>query len=680
MSFRQSRSFWLWSVIFCFFLNSLSAEEASSALDAAQTDAGSAALAVDSSPEPNPEPNPEPKLSILPTLYSAITPAFSTQPEFSTAQVTVIDASQFGASALSVADVIERAPSVQLQQTGATGSYASVSVRGAPSAQTQIYVDGVLQSNVGGEGGFLQQMSLADVERIEVYSGSTPTQFAQGSPGGAINIVRRTARENRTKVLVETGSFGQRRGLVASDFLVGNLALTAFVEGLAVDNNFTYLNDGGTPQYADDDLWQRRNNAQFEAWSGALTGTVNQAKSSYFISLSAHDQQKNLPHWANLSSADSYYQQGQQSLQLGLNLADSIWHQDSSLRLNISEDLGHFSDPANGLGSFVSDSRDRLLSRQLAHTSVLPLAWGLLTLNNQLDQAHFVIAQQGVKQVDAERLSGAHSLGADWFVGAHTTLTGSLRYATYRDSSGATESADSRLSGQAGIGYQRGEHRVQANLQSSERLPNLIERFGNLGSFKGNADLAAENALSGDLNYQWAGSAYQFNATVFARQSNNTIAPVYNSQGIGRYINIDQSRFYGLEWQVDVPVGALDLSSSGSWQRGWASSPLKVYDEKQVPGFYPLSARQEVSWTPLPGLTWQGSYRYQAGLYFDRANSTMATAKHQFNSALSGRKNHWQAPLDVENLLNRYQVDYSNSPLPGRKILVTLVYFFGENR
>ena len=82
----------------------------------------------------------------------------------------------------------------------------------------------------------------------------------------------------------------------------------------------------------------------------------------------------------------------------------------------------------------------------------------------------------------------------------------------------------------------------------------------------------------------------------------------------------------------------------------------------------------------MPGLTWQGSYSYQAGLYFDRANSTMATAKHQFNSALSGRKNHWQATLDVENLLNRYQVDYSNSPLPGRKILVTLVYFFGENR
>lgn len=661
MSFRQSCSVSLWSVIFCLFVTTLSAEDLVDASVGAQTDAA------------------QPTANILPTLYSAITPAFSTQPEFSTAQVTVIDASQFAASALSVADVIERAPSVQLQQTGATGSYASVSVRGAPSAQTQIYLDGVLQSNVGGEGGFLQQMSLADVERIEVYSGSTPTQFAQGSPGGAINIVRRTARQNRTKILLETGSFGHRRGLVTSDLLVANLAVTGFVEGLAVDNDFTYSNDGGTAQYSGDDEWQTRNNAQFESWSGGLTGTINQAKSSYFVNLSAHDQQKNLPHWANLTSADSYYQQGKQALQLGINLSDWLWHQDSSLRFNISEDLGHFSDPANGLGSFVSDSRDRLLSRQLAQTSVLPLSWGLLTLNNQLDQAQFVIEQQSVTQVDAERLSGAHSLGADWFVAAFTTLTGSLRYATFSDSSDDTEAAGSRFSGQAGIGYQRGEHRVQVNLQSSERLPNLIERFGNLGSFKGNADLAAESALSGDINYQWQGAAYQFNATAFARQSDNTIAPVFNSQGVGRYINIDESIFYGLEWQVEAPLGALQLSSSGSWQRGRASSLLKVYDQKQVPGFYPLSVRHQLSGTPLPGLTWQSSYIYQAGLYFDRANSTMATAKHQFNSALSGRRNHWQGTLAVENLLNRYQVDHSNSPLPGRKIYLTLVYFFGEN-
>ena len=144
MSFRQSCSVSLWSVIFCLFVTTPSAEDLVDASVGAQTDAA------------------QPTANILPTLYSAITPAFSTQPEFSTAQVTVIDASQFAASALSVADVIERAPSVQLQQTGATGSYASVSVRGAPSAQTQIYLDGVLQSNVGGEGGFLQQMSLAD--------------------------------------------------------------------------------------------------------------------------------------------------------------------------------------------------------------------------------------------------------------------------------------------------------------------------------------------------------------------------------------------------------------------------------------------------------------------------------------------------------------------------------------
>ncbi|HMB30873.1 MAG TPA: TonB-dependent receptor plug domain-containing protein, partial [Desulfohalobiaceae bacterium] len=101
---------------------------------------------------------------------------------------SVINKEQFEGKIVSLAEVIEKEAGVQVRQSGGLGSFSSVSLRGSSSDQVMVFLDGVLLNDASGGGVDLSNISLSDVESIEIYRGITPANFGRSSIGGAINI------------------------------------------------------------------------------------------------------------------------------------------------------------------------------------------------------------------------------------------------------------------------------------------------------------------------------------------------------------------------------------------------------------------------------------------------------------------------------------------------------------
>ncbi len=106
--------------------------------------------------------------------------------------VTVITAEEIRNSNYnSLADILSQESGFYLPGNGQTpGSNQSVFLQGANSNQTAIFIDGIRISDVSTVNNVidLSEISLHDIERIEILRGSHSTLFGSSSIGGVINI------------------------------------------------------------------------------------------------------------------------------------------------------------------------------------------------------------------------------------------------------------------------------------------------------------------------------------------------------------------------------------------------------------------------------------------------------------------------------------------------------------
>ena len=90
-----------------------------------------------------------------------------------------------------VVDALQSLPGVAINQNGAFGGAATVSIRGAGTDQTLVLIDGVQvndPSSVGGAFDF-SRLDPAGIERIEVLRGPQAVLYGSDAIGGVINII-----------------------------------------------------------------------------------------------------------------------------------------------------------------------------------------------------------------------------------------------------------------------------------------------------------------------------------------------------------------------------------------------------------------------------------------------------------------------------------------------------------
>ena len=129
----------------------------------------------------------------------------------STAAVTVFTRADIDRlQPTNVADLLNRVPGVQIQQSGGRGSTTGVFVRGTKTAQTLVLVDGVRVGSASAGGASLQHLNIEQIERVEVLRGARSAVYGSDAIGGVIQIfTRRSAGEGlQARVRVAAGNKG----------------------------------------------------------------------------------------------------------------------------------------------------------------------------------------------------------------------------------------------------------------------------------------------------------------------------------------------------------------------------------------------------------------------------------------------------------------------------------------
>ncbi len=156
-------------------------------------------------------------------------------------------------------DLLDQIPGVYARRVAGTGHYTTASIRGSSPSQVNIYIDGVPYNTSSEAATDISTIPISNVERVEVYRGTTPARFSGAPLGGAINIVTKRPDEAKTSASAGARSFGGRQasGSLAAPLWDGSLLFG--VDGEESKGGFDYkkyalrslrgivYSDGSTP-------------------------------------------------------------------------------------------------------------------------------------------------------------------------------------------------------------------------------------------------------------------------------------------------------------------------------------------------------------------------------------------------------------------------------------------------
>lgn len=131
--------------------------------------------------------------------------------------VTVVDGSEIEArNEFSLADALRTVPGATVQQLGGAGAFTSIKLRGLRERDTAVLIDGVpfrdAAAPQGDATGFLGELYVAGLDRIEVLRGSGSSLYGSHAVGGAVNLITRGGSgPSRGEVAAEIGGLGFSR-------------------------------------------------------------------------------------------------------------------------------------------------------------------------------------------------------------------------------------------------------------------------------------------------------------------------------------------------------------------------------------------------------------------------------------------------------------------------------------
>lgn len=612
---------------------------------------------------------------------------------------SVIKREEFEAKMENLSEVIEKEAGIQVRQTGGLGSFSTVSLRGASSDQVMIFMDGILLNDGSGGGVNLSNISLSDVEAIEIYRGTTPINFGKASIGGVVNI--RTLRSQKGLNVSASAGYGSFNTRTLAGFVNHKPDRWDYLISagyLSSDNDFTFLNDNGTEWNKEDDRWEKRNNAQFDQ-KNILTkfgfDFTNDLRIDLVNQWFSKDQ--GLPSWNNNKETKARLDTERNITTLRLTANDiGPYHFNTSTRFNFLCKEEEYDDRQGHIG--LGTQHTKYITTRHGANFFLEWLMETNTLNLMLDMQK--------ERYDPENMLGSstpeESIRDVFSVGLQDNLllfkdrlivTPAVRYTSIDDELksgmswlGTTLEGTSRhedyITPQIGMKYHPLDWFIfKTNVAKYVREPSFFELFGDRGFFLGNMDLKAEEGVNFDAGFEikWfmandLVTRFSCNVAYFRSDVDNLITRAYDSRGIGKSVNISEAHIEGIEAEINVDfLKYFRLSGNATWQDPENRSQIKAFNGKKLPG------RFEEAYFGRVEAQYEAFKMYiekiiEKGMYYDTANLLKAKDKKEVNAGISWLFHPLLFSFEAKNLGDNQYEDFNGYPLPGRSYFFSLRY------
>lgn len=163
-----------------------------------------------------------------------------------------------------IVDIVKKTAGVRIENDVSFNPRPKITIRGV-NYGTLLMLDGVILSDLEGEARILNQITLYDIERVEVARGAYSSLYGAGAIGGAVHFITSMPKDFEVKTLASYGSelieYGAEKNLVQLYASVGDvfwnkrlkLKLSAGYKGSGGVSSFpTYFSQANNPATSSD--------------------------------------------------------------------------------------------------------------------------------------------------------------------------------------------------------------------------------------------------------------------------------------------------------------------------------------------------------------------------------------------------------------------------------------------
>lgn len=530
----------------------------------------------------------------------------------------------------SLPELLDQIPGVYVRRVAGTGQYTTASIRGSAPSQVNIYIDGVpfnLSSEAAAD---LSTIPISNVERVEVYRGTTPARFSGAPLGGAINIVTKTPQGIGGSISAGMRSHGGRQASssISAPLLTGSLLIGIDTDRSVGDFKYEDLTvrrldgivhgNGTRPtkpvanpnipvarhrmnndSQKDNMLVKWQNSRLVAKW--AYTYMDRAMPTPISTNPSYSDHQQDLP-WTKVSERNRQ-KQAQHDVVLG-------WNEDFG-DLTLGVNLNYLNQKkiyrnednqsVNGVGRSWSHYQTRRYGGAVDATYALGHDWPLSHLFEihaeryretlHADASQLTATSDFVRQFGRRmtRIQAQNTITVGFLddllitpVGRLERLDGPTIGSRWSPTGGA--SGDYGWKPTGGISakkYLPGGWQVYGSFGTYNRYPNFYEIYGDGINVVPNADstgkavpLQREFGRNSDIGTGWDGKITDdlsggFRLTYFERKTENTITN-YATPLAAKYVNSGDTYQHGAEIEGNLSWGSrADLQLAVTRQEGW---------------------------------------------------------------------------------------------------------------
>jgi iron complex outermembrane receptor protein len=591
----------------------------------------------------------------------------------------IVPRADLRAPGVRIGEVLRTQAGLQVTEVGGVGAPTTVSVRGAPAAETLIYLGGIrLNDEVGGVVD-LSRIPLWILRSVEIYRGHAPFDADRFAIGGALFFEPRCVRETGAGGGVTTGSYGARAAHAWAATGDERAGVLAGVQLEHAANDYRFTDSHGTllaPSGVEQVALRNADVTTRDAW---LLGNLRLGSARVDLLANAAAREQGAPTLALVPAraARASYGRALLGIRATLPLAET-----STLELTTAASVAdaRFDDPLNelALGARAVDVRggreQQRVAIDLRPDAHLRFRFAADASSERLERDEEARAALRARRLVARLAAAALVSPTDGvLIATHVAVACDAVGEASRDCGGLSPE------GRVGIAWTSPIWESFLDVGRYRRAPTLGELFGLAPLVHGNPLLRPESGTVVDLGVR-AHGRHAYGALVgFVRRSDDLVGLVRSAQGFVVPENIQAARVAGLELQAGAALLPwLTIDGTATWLDPRDVSPGRrtVNDLLAFQSRLVLAPRIAVELRPrgwVRRVRAEARWIYQSSRFADAAGLAVIPEQSSIDADLLAEAWEGRCTLRVRvaDLLDARRVDVVGYPLPGRSFFAS---------